>query len=272
MDAWFAPESWNLALFTLVVGGTIMFSIRRAERGHPPRVRRLPAVDAIAEVVGRAVELGRPVLFVPGSRDLDNVQTIAGLAVLGEVAGLAARLECQLQVPTSRSLVLAAARDTCRNAYLAAGRPEAWRDDTVSYVSDDQLGLAARVDGIIARDRPAACLLFGFFGAESLLIAEAGAQAGAIQIAGTAEKSQLPLFVAACDYTLIGEELFAASACLTGEPALLGTLRGQDLGKAFAAACLIAGALLATAAALTGWGPLVALRAGFLRLFETGVG
>lgn len=272
MDAWLDPESWNLALFGLVLSGTIVLCIRRAQGGRPPRVRRLPGVDAIAEAVGGAVELGRPVLFVPGSRDLDNVQTIAGLALLGEVAGLAARLECDLHVPTGRSLVLAAARDTCRHAYAGAGRADAWRDDTITYVSDDQLGLAARVDGMIARERPAACLLFGFFGAESLLIAEAGAEAGAFQIAGTAERSQLPLFVATCDYTLIGEELFAASACLTGEPALLGTLHGQDLGKAFAAVCLVVGALLATVAALTGWGPLVALRAAFLRLFETGVG
>jgi hypothetical protein len=40
----------------------------------------------------------------------------------------------------------------------------------------------------------------------------------------------LPFFVAACDYTLIGEELFAASAYLSREPKLLGSLKGQDIG------------------------------------------
>jgi hypothetical protein len=43
--------------------------------------------------------------------------------------------------------------------------------------------------------------------------------------------SQLPFFVAACDYTLIGEELFAASAYLSKDPKLLGSLKGQDVGK-----------------------------------------
>ena len=43
--------------------------------------------------------------------------------------------------------------------------------------------------------------------------------------------SQLPLVVAACDYTLIGEELFAASAYLSKDPKLLGSLKGQDVGK-----------------------------------------
>ena len=42
--------------------------------------------------------------------------------------------------------------------------------------------------------------------------------------------AQLPFFVAACDYTLIGEELFAASAYLSREPKLLGSLKGQDIG------------------------------------------
>ena len=48
-------------------------------------------------------------------------------------------------------------------------------------------------------------------GDESLILAETGNTIGAIQVAGTAMPAQLPFFVAACDYTLIGEEFFAAS-------------------------------------------------------------
>ena len=49
-----------------------------------------------------------------------------------------------------------------------------------------------------------------------------------------------------CDYTLMGEELYAASAYLSREPRLLGSLKGQDLGKAILIAVLLGGALLAT--------------------------
>ena len=56
----------------------------------------------------------------------------------------------------------------------------------------------------------------GAFYAESLILAETGNSVGAIQIAGTAMPTQLPFFVAACDFTLIGEEFFAASAYLVG--------------------------------------------------------
>ena len=69
------------------------------------------------------------------------------------------------------------------------------------------------------------------FFAESLILAETGNSIGAIQIAGTDSTSQLPFFIASCDYTLIGEELYAASAYLSKEPLLLGTLKAQDITK-----------------------------------------
>ena len=86
----------------------------------------------------------------------------------------------------------------------------------------------------------------GAFFAESLVLAETGNSIGAIQIAGTAMPAQLPFFIAACDYTLIGEELFAASAYLSREPRQLGSLKGQDIGKVFILIFAIGGILLAT--------------------------
>ena len=96
---------------------------------------------------------------------------------------------------------------------------------------DDGLGYVAHIQGLMVREKPAACFYMGSFFAESLILAETGNAIGAIQIAGTAQPAQLPFFVAACDYTLIGEEFFAASAYLSGEPGQIGSLKGQDIGK-----------------------------------------
>jgi len=85
----------------------------------------------------------------------------------------------------------------------------------VHYLTDDQFAYAAGVNGIMIREKPAACLYMGKFYAESLILAETGNSIGAIQIAGTASQAQIPFFVTACDYTLIGEEFFAASAYLS---------------------------------------------------------
>ncbi|KAF0244187.1 MAG: hypothetical protein FD180_2697, partial [Planctomycetota bacterium] len=92
-----------------------------------------------------------------------------------------------------------------------------------------------------------ACLYMGYYYAESLLLAETGGSTGAIQIAGTDSITQLPFFIACCDYTLIGEELYAASAYLSREPLQLGSLRSQDAGKIFIIATLLIGALTAAA-------------------------
>ena len=98
-------------------------------------------------------------------------------------------------------------------------------------------------------------------------LAENGNAIGAIQVAGTAEASQLPFFVAACDYTLIGEEFYAASAYLSGERDQLGSIKGQDLGKLFAAAAIVVGAILATLASLSPSGPMAGASTAFRAFF-----
>ncbi|MCK4460463.1 MAG: hypothetical protein KAW46_01600, partial [candidate division Zixibacteria bacterium] len=73
--------------------------------------------------------------------------------------------------------------------------------------------------------------LLGTFEAESLILAETGNSIGAIQIAGTDSTIQLSFFIVACDYTLIGEELFAASGYLSGDRSILASVRAQDILK-----------------------------------------
>jgi hypothetical protein len=208
------------------------------------------------------------VLFIPGIQDMDNIMTVAGVTILGHVSKVAAEYDAEIEVPTSRSIVMTAARDTVQAAYLAAGRPDSYNPDRIYYITDDQFAYVAAASGMMARKKPAACFYFGCFFAESLILAENGNAVGAIQIAGTAETAQLPFFVAACDYTLIGEEFFAASAYLSGEPDQVGTLLGQDVVKALVWAIGLAAAGLGTAAALLGPGAL----AGFVSAVRSAIG
>ena len=234
----------------LFVCGCVIYFILAARRGQPMKVRRIAALEAIKDAVGRATEMGRSILFVPGIQDMDNIQTVAGLTVLGNVSRTAAEYDAAIEVPTSRSLVMEAAREAVQASYLAAGRADAYNADSIRYITDEQFGFVAYVSGRMVREKPAACFYMGCFFAESLILAETGNSIGAIQIAGTAESSQLPFFVAACDYTLIGEEFMAASAYLSGEPDQIGSLKGQDLSKAIAAILIIIGVVLATGAAI----------------------
>ncbi|MCA9052887.1 MAG: fibronectin type III domain-containing protein [Planctomycetaceae bacterium] len=242
---------WLLVIGGMICGSVVAF-IALARAGKKLYIRKIAGLEAVEEAVGRATEMGRSCLFVPGVQDINDIQTIAGLTILSRVAQRAAEYDASLEVPTSRSLVMTAARETVQAAYLTAGRPDAYNEDAISYVTDEQFGYVAYLTGAMVREKPAACFYLGAFFAESLILAETGNAIGAIQVAGTAQPAQLPFFVAACDYTLIGEEFFAASAYLSHDPDQLGSLKGQDVGKLIVAGLMIVGVSLLTFAAVTG--------------------
>jgi hypothetical protein len=251
MQLFFGNRLW-LAIITFALCGAVVFWIMHARSGRPIKVRKIAGLEAVDEAVGRATEMGRPCLYVPGIQDINDIQTIASMTILSRVAKTAAEYDARVEIPTSRALVMTTARETVQAAYLSAGRPDAYNEDLIYYVTDEQFGYVAYLQGLMVREKPAACFYLGSFFAESLILAETGNSIGAIQIAGTAQPAQLPFFVAACDYTLIGEEFFAASAYLSGSPEELGSLKGQDVGKMIVAILLLLGVVLATVASVTG--------------------
>jgi len=249
---WFDGGRFWLAGVTLLICGSVVLYIQIARSGRPLRIRKIAGLEAVDEAVGRATEMGRSCLFIPGVQDMNDLQTVAGVTVLGHVSKTAAEYEATVEIPTCRSLVMTAARETVQSSFLAAGRPDAYNEDSIYYVTDEQFGYVAYLSGKMVREKPAACFYMGSFFAESLILAETGNAVGAIQVAGTAQPAQLPFFVAACDYTLIGEEFFAASAYLSGDRDQLGSLKGQDVGKLIVAGLLIVGCVLATSWHVTG--------------------
>ena len=119
-------------------------------------------------------------------------------------------------------------------------------DDMVFFMTSMQFAYVAGVNGLMLREKTATNCYFGKFYAESLLLSETGNIAGSIQVAGTDEVAQLPFFVTTCDYTLIGEELYAASAYLGRDPLLLGALKAQDYAKAITMILIVLGAIFIT--------------------------
>lgn len=255
---WFDTGKVNVFALVLVFGAMLFYYIARAQRGRRMKFRTIAGLKAIEEAIGRATEMGKGVLYVPGIQDIDDIQTIASMIILGKVAKMTAKYETPLHVPTNSPAVYTVAEEVVRSGYSDAGRIDAYRSDQVRYVTSEQFAYVAAVNGLMLRERPAANLFLGAFFAESLILAETGHSTGAIQIAGTANVHQLPFFVVACDYTLIGEEYYAASAYLSDDPRLLGSLKASDVVKIVIIATVILGVLL------EGFG-----MHGFRALFET---
>ncbi len=243
-------DRFNAFILLVVFSAAVLIYTNWAKRGKTLFLRKIPGLDAVEEAVGRATEMGRPVLFIPGIAELDEIETIAGISILGRVAKITAQYETPLMVPVRYPLVLAAGQEVVEQAYIEMGKGDAYDKDTVRYVAGEQFAFTANVNGYMMRERPATNIYMGAFFAESLLLAETGNAAGSIQIAGTARPEQLPFFIAACVYTLMGEELYAASAYLSHEPVMLGGLKGQDFVKMLLIIALVIGILLVT----FGWG------------------
>lgn len=210
----------------------IFYYFSKAQRGVQMYMRPIAGIEAIDEAIGRATEMGKPVLYVPGLSSIADVATIASLTILGRVAKKIAQYQTPLLVPNRDPIVYTVAEEAVKQAYLEAGRPDAYDPDSVFFLTTSQFAFVAGVNGIMMREKPATNFYLGMFWAESLLLAETGSLSGAIQIAGTDAVTQLPFFITTCDYTLIGEELYAASAYLGREPKQVGAVKGQDACKA----------------------------------------
>jgi hypothetical protein len=209
-------------------------------------IRRIPGLDAIDDAVGRATEMGKPIIYDSGLGGFSSPQTIASMLILRSVAKKVAEFKAEIIYPAYDPIVLQVAEEMIASGFLDAGYPEDHKKDNCFFMVSDQFAYAAGLAGLISRKKPATALHFGHYAAESLLISEAGFAAGAIQVAATADATQLPFFITSCDYTLIGEELYAAAAYLSRDTQVLSNLKLSDYGKVIFGFLFLLGTILLT--------------------------
>lgn len=247
MGQQYLDTGWVGVLFTTVIVAFILFNIYRARGGKELFIRRIPGLNAIDEAVGRATEMGKPVIMVPGIGDgAINAKSLQAINIFSYVARMAARFATPILVCCSNASVFALAQEVIRDVYQQEGVLDRYDVESVRFISDRQFAFAAGVSGIVLRQKTAAAFFMGEFYAESLILAETANSVGAIQVASSTETSQTPFFIAACDYVLIGDEFYAASAYLVKQPVLVGSLIGQDWGKLLLAMSVLVGTLFST--------------------------
>jgi hypothetical protein len=236
----------NVLVGVLICGLLVALFILKGKTGRELYVRPIAGLSAIDEAIGRATEMGKPILYSSGVGEMSRVATIASMNILGSIAPRIAEYNTKLIFPNWDPVVTAVAQEVVKEGYYKAGHPEAFNPDNIFFVTQSQFGYVAAVDGIMVREKPATNLLLGTFEAESLILAETGNSINAIQIAGTDSSIQLAFFIVACDYVLIGEELFAASGYITKDPMVLGSLKGTDYSKLIIILFVVLGSILGT--------------------------
>ncbi|QYK53672.1 MAG: hypothetical protein KF824_01995 [Fimbriimonadaceae bacterium] len=239
----YLDTGWIGIAVTLMVVTFILVNIRRANKNADSLfIRRISGLNAIDDAIGRATEMGRPVLMVPGIGVLDAI-SVQAINIFAQVTKTAAQFATPVRICCANAPVYAVAQEVIRDVYTQQGVGDKFTPETVQFISDQQFAFAAGVSGIIHREKVAATFLLGAFYAESLIFAETSNAIGAIQVAGSTQSTQTPFFIAACDYVLIGDEFYAASAYLTRQPVLVGSLVGQDWAKIVVAGMVILGTL-----------------------------
>ena len=226
----------------------IMYGISRA-RKVLPGIRRIAGLEAIEEAIGRATETDKPVFYTAGSHDITGefaAVTFSSLEILGYTSRMVSRNKAKMTVGISQPNVYPLAMQIVEEGYIQGGNQDLFSPEIVQFQSPGQWASASNCMGFIEREQAAATLMLGHFLAEAMLIAESSAQVGAICISGMTAMAQLPFLVAACDYTLIGDEMLVAGAYLAQDPVKLGSTAGQDWVKLLSAGLILAGSILAT--------------------------
>jgi len=237
---------WAVSALGGVISAFIIFNVIRARSGRELFLRRIPGLNAVDEAAGRATEMGRPIMFSPGLFGIREVKTLAALSVLQYIARIAAKMGSRLIVPICHETTYPAAEEVLEDVYEAEGRAENLRREDIMFFAGGQFPWAMSTMGTMIRERVASCFYFGESQAESLMLAETGYGIGAIQVAAVDTLYQIPFYITACDYCIFGEEYYAASAYLSREPVMLGSLVGQDWSKLAILAVILVGVICAT--------------------------
>jgi len=213
-----------------------------AKKGKRPKVRRIAALEAIEEAAGRATEMGRPIHMTFGSGEL-SAPVLAGLQVLSAVAGACARLGTNLYVSVCRSETYPMAQEIMRIAYAQESKLEEYKPDNVRFFSEAQQGYTAGVLELMETQKVAGNFMVGNMLAESITFAETGNRLGAIQLGGGAADA---MFLATCDYVLLGDELYAAAADISGDANQMAFLTAEEAGKYLLLGLIVLGSVMTT--------------------------
>jgi len=204
-------------------------------------------MNAIVDVVGRAVELNKPILTCPGMDSIagaHGAEVVAGMNVVGYVARQCARKGAKLIVAVLHAVNIPMTEEIVKNAYTLEGVPY---DPSVIRFIPYGPPYDAAVQGIAQDERPAAGILIGPTHHPILLQIEALAMVGAMNINGTVIATQAANCVAGSDYSCVGDEVLACGAFASGDTELISSIAGLDYFKFIMLSIVAVGTLFSLA-------------------------
>lgn len=242
LESTIGPDYARILVLLLFFLPIFFFAHWAVKRGVTLSLRPIAGYAVLKGLLGKSAEAGQPVhlsLGTSGIGDQFTADTMAALSVLDYLAERGATSASPPIVTCSNPTTLPLAQDLLRRAYARQGYPEEYDPARARFVAPTpNLGIGAQTDAfayaagtmrMIDHQKLVANVLIGHFGDEFLLLSETGARQNLIQIGGTSATRVLPFVNATMNHPLIGEEIYAGGAYLSGKPAHLSSLLAQDI-------------------------------------------
>ena len=238
------------AILLLVLTGVIflVLLILRGRKGPRPEIRPLSAFQDLWKETGYAAESGGAIHIALGTGGLngeDAATSLAGAQVIEALADAAVSYEAPPLITVGNPTLLPLAQDLLRRAYERRDVAELYDPGRVQFVAPSPVAYAAGAAHIVATENVTANTMYGAFGAEVSLIADAGARRDLPQLAAATDTRALGALYPATDRLAVGEELYAAAAQMTGKRRDLASLATQDILRVILVLVIVGGAVLA---------------------------
>jgi hypothetical protein len=239
-------------LFLIVLVIASWYYMNKALRGEKlPSLRKIPAIDAISEGVGRSIETKRPVHYAMGASGGQLYSTLVSMtltsiAFLKYISKLCARLGSRLIVHMpyqAESIPLI--ETTAREGYLEEGKPEMFRLEDMRYYGQGSLTWSQGITSSFAQEGVGLNLEIGIFYSDCPISLEMAKIMGGMNVGGTGRWIMVYAFAMMCDYVFLGEEIYAAGAVVSENPLMLSGVVIEEVGKIFVFLLLAIGFILA---------------------------
>jgi len=249
-------ETGKFAEFLVFIAGLIagLYFLWQGMRGKTFRLRRLAAVEAISEVVDRAVETGKPVICGAGElaylSGMYSTMTIAGMNVLRYTARECFKKGARLiAVSPCTPEALPLMDGLIHEAAVEVGKPEAYRREDRKWYGPSEQQFQVGLAGTIGSEGCAAYIMVGAI--TGMQIADMGAarMADGIIIGGTARYYHNGTWATLADYSLFSDDIYAAGAICSEDPVVMSSVVGGDVVKYILIAATVVLAILSVAGA-----------------------
>lgn len=248
----------ELSIFAVIAAATL-FLLWRAMKGKTVKLRHITMVDAIPDIVDRAVETGKPIHCGAGEyaylSGMFTPMTIAGMNVLRYTTRLCFRKGARIIAhvacnPEAFPLI----DGIVREAAVAEGHPEKYNRDDIHWFGPTEQNWQGGLIADILSQGSAALIMVGAITGRTIPAMGATHANGGVVMGGTARYMHNGSWAAMADYSLFSEDVYAAGAITSNDPQVTSIQAAGDYVKFILIALF---AILAIATVLgvpvTGW-------------------